>query len=156
MTKTIVAAVSLSALLSMPSLAKGTSACKEDIQKFCKDVAPGKGAIAKCLSEHQADLSDACKAQAKKMKKAAEKISAACKSDVQKLCPDVMPGDGRVAACLKTHETEVSSHCKETLHTAKKHLQEKAHDQMNEPPAEKPTTPTSPSAPSTPPAEPPK
>jgi len=36
-------------------------ACSEDIQKFCKDLQPGGGRIAKCLKEHANDLSPACK-----------------------------------------------------------------------------------------------
>ena len=35
--------------------------CAEDIQKFCKDIQPGGGRIAKCLKEHACDLSPACK-----------------------------------------------------------------------------------------------
>jgi hypothetical protein len=34
-----------------------------------------------------------------------------CKEDVDKLCKDVQPGEGRTLKCLKTHESEVSSKC---------------------------------------------
>ena len=34
-----------------------------------------------------------------------------CKEDVQKLCKDVQPGEGRIMACLKEHEAEVSPKC---------------------------------------------
>jgi Cysteine rich repeat len=40
---------------------KAQQACAEDIQKFCKDIQPGGGRIAKCLKEHACDLSSACK-----------------------------------------------------------------------------------------------
>ena len=40
---------------------KAQQACAEDIQKFCKDIQPGGGRIAKCLKEHVCDLSPACK-----------------------------------------------------------------------------------------------
>jgi hypothetical protein len=36
----------------------------------------------------------------------------ACRADAQKLCKDVEPGQGRVAQCLKEHESQVSSECK--------------------------------------------
>lgn len=36
----------------------------------------------------------------------------ACKADVEKLCKDVQPGEGRIIDCLKTHEKEVSPGCK--------------------------------------------
>jgi hypothetical protein len=31
---------------------------------------------------------------------------------VAKLCSDVQPGDGRIAACLKQHAAEVSDACR--------------------------------------------
>jgi hypothetical protein len=36
--------------------------CKADREKFCKDAQPGKGAIFQCLKQHEAELSDSCKA----------------------------------------------------------------------------------------------
>ena len=42
-------------------LEEAQQVCAEDIQKFCKDVQPGGGRIAKCLKEHACDLSPACK-----------------------------------------------------------------------------------------------
>ncbi len=35
----------------------------------------------------------------------------ACKADVQKLCKDVQPGEGKILECLKTHQAEVSAPC---------------------------------------------
>ena len=39
-------------------------------------------------------------------------VAEACKGDVEKLCPGVQPGEGRVLACLKEHKSEVSKECK--------------------------------------------
>jgi hypothetical protein len=36
-------------------------ACKADVKQFCADVRRGKGAIADCMKDHAADLSDGCK-----------------------------------------------------------------------------------------------
>jgi hypothetical protein len=36
-----------------------------------------------------------------------------CAADSAKFCKDVKPGEGRVAACLKEHEAELSQACKD-------------------------------------------
>ena len=36
-------------------------ACKKDIAKYCKGMRPQSGKLAKCLKDHQAKLSSACK-----------------------------------------------------------------------------------------------
>jgi hypothetical protein len=44
-------------------------ACKDDVAKFCKDVQPGRGAIPKCLKEHESELSAQCSQKMKAIKK---------------------------------------------------------------------------------------
>ena len=39
----------------------------------------------------------------------------ACKADVEKLCSGVQRGSGRIAACLKQNEAQVSAACKDAL-----------------------------------------
>ena len=43
----------------------------------------------------------------------------ACRADVEKLCPDVQPGGGRIAACLKKNEAQVSAACKDAIASAR-------------------------------------
>jgi hypothetical protein len=40
-------------------------ACRDDRQKFCRDVRPGDGAVYRCLQQHQAELSAVCNNQVK-------------------------------------------------------------------------------------------
>ena len=48
----------------------------------------------------------------------------ACRADVQKLCKGIQPGGGRIAACLKQHESEVSPGCKERIAEAREDIKE--------------------------------
>lgn len=50
----------------------------------------------------------------------------ACRADVQKLCKGVHPGGGRIAACLKQHESEISPGCKENMAKAREEVKELA------------------------------
>ena len=59
-------------LFAMPALAQTTEpnrgkgalrgACSGEAEKFCANTPRGKGRLRSCLQEHQAELSDACKA----------------------------------------------------------------------------------------------
>ncbi len=48
-------------------------------------------------------------------KEGARAAAEACKGDIEKLCPNVQPGEGRIMACLKEHKSEVSKDCKTEL-----------------------------------------
>jgi len=50
----------------------------------------------------------------------------ACRSDAQKFCKGVQPGGGRIAMCLKQHESELSSGCRERIAEAKEEGKELA------------------------------
>ena len=43
-----------------------------------------------------------------------------CKSDIQRLCPDVQPGGGRILQCLKSHKQEMTVGCAQGLAKMKK------------------------------------
>jgi arylformamidase len=40
-----------------------SAACQSDVQQFCKDVNPGRGALAQCLKQHASELSSSCQAE---------------------------------------------------------------------------------------------
>jgi hypothetical protein len=46
-------------------------------------------------------------------------LQAACRSDVEKLCPDVQPGGGRIAACMRHKADQASPGCREALAKAR-------------------------------------
>lgn len=89
--------------------------CADDIAKYCKDVKPGGGRLAKCLKDNEKQLSPACKASIEESKKRVQEAHRACADDVQKYCKDVKPGQGRIVRCLKEHEKELSPECRAKL-----------------------------------------
>ncbi len=97
---------------SVPRAFAEKGACREDIEKFCKDVKPGEGRIVKCMKEHENELSPGCKANLAEMKRKVEEAREECKDDVARFCADVKPGGGRIIHCLKEHENDLSPQCK--------------------------------------------
>jgi hypothetical protein len=94
-------------------------ACREDLKKFCANVQPGGGRLAHCLKAHEPNLSPGCqearRAAREKAKARAKEIRAACEGDAQKFCADVQPGGGRIHACLKKNQDQLSEACRVTL-----------------------------------------
>ncbi len=92
-----------------------TGPCKADFEKFCKDIKPGQGRIAKCMKAHESELSPACRDKIEDDKEKAQAFVKACKPDTDKLCRGVKPGNGRLARCLKQNESLLSVPCKTFL-----------------------------------------
>ncbi len=93
----------------------GPGVCAGDVEKLCKDVQPGGGAIMKCLKEHEGELAAACKEHLAGMEERRNKARGACREDVERFCKDVQPRGGGIVKCLREHETELSSGCRETF-----------------------------------------
>jgi Cysteine rich repeat len=104
----------LLASTSLPAFAQG-GACAQDVQTLCKNVPQGRGNVLKCLQQHQSELSPACLEQIQGAKAQSKEVGQACQGDVQQLCQGVKPGQGRMASCLKAHESELSTACKDEL-----------------------------------------
>jgi Cysteine rich repeat len=49
-----------------------------------------------------------------KAEKAVSHVETACAYDVTKFCPNVTPGDGRIALCLLAHEDKLAKSCLST------------------------------------------
>jgi hypothetical protein len=43
-----------------------------------------------------------------------------CKADAQKFCKGIRPGQGRILACLKSHQSELAPACAAEFNRAKK------------------------------------
>src|SRR5467141_1348328 len=85
--------------------------CAPDVKRFCGDVKPGQGAIAKCMKAHQAELSPACREGMKARAEKAERVREECEADAEKFCKGIAPGVGRILSCLKSRQPELQPAC---------------------------------------------
>jgi hypothetical protein len=85
--------------------------CAADAKKFCGDVKPGQGAIAKCMKAHEAELSPACRENSKARAEKAGRVREECKPDVEKFCKGIAPGGGRILSCLRARQAELDPAC---------------------------------------------
>jgi hypothetical protein len=99
---------------------KGDGPCAADAKKFCGEVKPGGGRIAKCMKSHEAELSPACQAEMKRVEERIEQVREECKADAEKFCKGIRPGQGRILACLKSHQSELAPACAAEFNRAKK------------------------------------
>ncbi|KAL6765630.1 hypothetical protein V8C86DRAFT_2455912 [Haematococcus lacustris] len=100
-------------------------ACKVDVEQHCNITwffGYRAGQVIACLRDVKDLLAPACKRQVFAIQKdAAEDYRAdaalyeACKDDATKLCSDVKLGGGRVQACLRDHQLQLSWPCEEQL-----------------------------------------
>jgi len=92
--------------------------CSKEISTFCGDVQMGNNRVLNCLTAHENQLSDRCtksivlgKATISEALGDANFFGAKCGPDIKLLCSDVVPGEGRVLACLVEHNTNITMRC---------------------------------------------
>jgi hypothetical protein len=119
---TIAATLGLSfalfALFPPPAFAQGR-ACADDVAKFCTSVKGKPAQTTQCLKAYQSELSADCRSRLQAMEAQMKEMSKACQNDVQRFCEDVAPGEGRIAQCLRQHESELSTACKSEVAKAR-------------------------------------
>jgi hypothetical protein len=94
-----------------------TGACNADIEKFCTTRMSGSSGsrVMACLKANEGQLSEACKkylAQDREKRERVQEFGKTCKEDTEKFCKDIRPGQGRIVACLKSHEAELADACR--------------------------------------------
>ena len=87
--------------------------CVNDIQKFCATSPTGDGSMQACLKSHEAELSADCKTHVDGIRKSGQQLAAICVWDIERFCPDVAPGGGRILGCLQQNLDSLSPTCKD-------------------------------------------
>ncbi len=112
-----VLAAALAAALATPALAQGP--CAADAQRLCSGIAAGGGRIHACLKSNADRLSPACQQDLARAAQRAREVHERCQGDVWQFCQGVRPGQGRILACLRSHEAELSPPCAEEFGRAR-------------------------------------
>ena len=103
-------------------VAKLESACAKDIQKYCRTVTPGEGRMIYCMQAHEDKISAKCTFElgeaATSVQTAADALKdavIACKAEINGACGKVLPGQGRIAACLLSNKSTASAGCADAI-----------------------------------------
>lgn len=94
--------------------------CKEELEKYCKDVTIGEGRVLACLYAYNDKLSGRCEYAlydaAARLERAVAALSYTvneCSDDLKKYCGSVEAGEGRLLECLQKNDAKVSNRCKQ-------------------------------------------
>lgn len=117
------------AVSAAPAAGQRQGPCSDDAAKFCKDVQPGGGRMARCLKQHEQELSPACKQHVAEVRKRGQEFRGACEDDVLRLCGDVRRGGGRFYNCLKQREQELTPDCRTQMQQAQQKKQQRQQPQ---------------------------
>lgn len=86
--------------------------CKADVARFCSQIQPGGGRIARCLRQSEGQLSAPCRERIKMVAVQLKETNQACQDEVQQHCTGVELGGGRIAQCLKRNLDKLSPECR--------------------------------------------
>jgi hypothetical protein len=96
--------------------------CREELEKYCKDVTPGQGRGLACLYAHGDKLSGRCEyalydaaSQLERAVAALSYVVNECSSDLKQYCAGVAAGQGRLLECIQKNEAKVSNRCKQAV-----------------------------------------
>jgi len=107
-------AVSVHAQTEPPARPRRFGPCSGDLERLCSDVPSGKALMLECLSQHESELSDACrnhlKAMAERRRAPHGGIRGSCRADIARLCAN----DRGVAVreCLRQNLDQLAPNCR--------------------------------------------
>jgi len=111
--------VLLASTLLVTSAVGQDDPCYSDAMRLCPNVPPGGGDIVRCLKAQEPALSPACRQKLLTPEQVVDEVVAECRADAARVCPQVPPGGGRIAACLRSNMLQLSGPCINALWAAK-------------------------------------
>ena len=97
-------------------------AVESESENYCSQVTPGNGRLLHCMAAHEDKISGQCEyafyqaaALLEQLAVAINYVARECSTEIQTLCSDVEPGEGRLLICFEQHEEEVSDACKKAV-----------------------------------------
>ena len=89
--------------------------CEADARRLCAEVQPGQGRMMRCLRDNESFLSQSCQGAMNQLRLVRSGVQASCAGDVGRFCKMVPEGAGRIIACLREHEKELTSDCRDVV-----------------------------------------
>ena len=89
--------------------------CAPSIAKYCGDVEPGNGKLTSCMVRNQVSLPPVCRTAVYTTVEQGSKFSLVCASDLTPACSTLKPGNGRLYACLRFREEQLTPGCRNYL-----------------------------------------
>lgn len=96
--------------------------CSKEVNSFCAQVPMGGGQVMNCLFDHESQLSSGCKEAIDQGESTIEAalgdanfFGANCAADMQRLCPGIVAGGGRLLACLMDNINNTELRCYDAM-----------------------------------------
>jgi OOP family OmpA-OmpF porin len=96
--------------------------CSKEVNSYCEHVPLGGGRVMNCLFDHEDQLSSGCKQAIDKGESTIEAalgdanfFGANCAADMERLCPGVVAGGGRLLACLMDNINNTELRCYDAM-----------------------------------------
>jgi OOP family OmpA-OmpF porin len=96
--------------------------CSKEVNSFCAQAPLGGGRVMNCLFDHESQLSSGCKTAIGEGESTIEAalgdanfFGANCAADMQRLCPGVVAGGGRLLACLMDNINNTELRCYDAM-----------------------------------------
>jgi hypothetical protein len=110
------------ALMQSPLGQQVLTGCSRELAQFCANVTPGEGRLLACLFAHEDHLSGQCEyalydaaVRLERAVSAITYVATECRAELETHCAQVEMGEGRIAQCLKDHDSELGAGCDQAL-----------------------------------------